>query len=136
MGDEGQIHLTASAGTLPGALTLALRQIITWIASPGAVDTLTGTIHAEATTASGLLPRLTESLTGLIGDFEAKPADISIDGLRWLDGTVRVWGTVTLSRERLTHSINIEWLEAPTVDQEEDVWRIEGQAIISMLQRM
>jgi hypothetical protein len=129
MSDGPPIQISASAATLPEALTAVLRQIVATVGSPPSIDALTGTIQAEATSASALLPQLTGSLTGLIDDFEAVPIDVSIDGLRWLDGAVRAWGSVTLSRERFHHPMDIDWLGAPSVVQMEDRWRIEGRVV-------
>ena len=130
MSDVQPIQVSATAATLPEALTAILRQIVARSSPAEAADALTGTIQAEATSAAGLLPQLTGSLTGLIDDFEAIPIDVSIDGLRWLDGAVRVWGSVTLSRERFYRPIDIEWLGAPSVAQMEDGWRIDGRVTV------
>ena len=130
------IEVWAWAGTLPDALTGALQQLIGPPARSEveADHSLTTSIRAEAASVYELLPRLTDSLIGLIDDFDAAPAEVSIHGHRWLPDGVRVWGTVTLDRNAGSGPMEIEWLKAPAVEENGDGWLIVGSARITHAQ--
>lgn len=126
------VQVKAAGTNLPAVLTDAMTQIIRPIATPSTNSdlSLTGMVRAEAESTAELLPRLTDSLAGLLNDFEAVPIDVSIHGLRWLDGGVRVWGTVTLSRVAPARDLDIEWIVGPTLEETGGNWRIDGRARI------
>lgn len=131
--------VSASAPTLPEALTGVLTQIVARLGSPpaaGDVPTRTATIRAEAATIDDLLPALTASLAGVLADFAAAPITVAIDGLRQLEGGVRAWGSVTLGLVPFGAEPDIEWLEPPTIRQAGEAWHINGMAgIVTQSQR-